>query len=90
MVGRATKLIEEVEERPRSRERRELVVGDEGTPRFDVSSMPLEVLETTPCRSRLGGSRGVPVLVPVRASPVPSKRKKENGQTKVRKRSGSA
>ena len=25
-----------------------------------------------PRRSRLGGSRGVPVLVPVRASPVPS------------------
>ena len=28
-----------------------------------------------PRRSRLGGSRGVPVLVPVRASPVPSVKK---------------
>jgi len=33
-----------------------------------------------PRRSRLGGSRGVPVLVPVRASPVPSV-KKERKQT---------
>ena len=30
-----------------------------------------------PRRSRLGGSRGVPVLVPVRASPVPKKERKK-------------
>ena len=30
------------------------------------------VQNSLPRRSRLGGSRGVPVLVPVRASPVPS------------------
>ena len=51
--------------------------GFRGTPPFlSLSTHPTHptpwFLPRHPRRSRLGGSRGVPVLVPVRASPVPS------------------